>query len=141
VDTNSISSDKIDPKLEDKLKRKTMKVSIAEGSFGVFSSVLVDNYMVPFSLSINSTPFQVGMFTSLGNLISPLGQIVGSRKTEIKSRKSILLTGILGQASIWPLFLIIAILYQFNIFQSFLPFFPKLQSLLFLDCSRSDTTY
>ena len=121
MDTNSISSDKIDPKLEDKLKRKTMKVSIAEGSFGVFSSVLVDNYMVPFSLSINSTPFQVGMFTSLGNLISPLGQIVGSRKTEIKSRKSILLTGILGQASIWPLFLIIAILYQFNIFQSFLP--------------------
>jgi len=121
VDTNSISLDSIDSKLEDKLKRKTMNISIAEGSFGVFSSVIADNYVVPFSLSINSTPFQVGMFTSLGNLISPLGQIIGSRKTEIKPRKSILLTGILGQASIWPLFLIIAILYQLNIFQSTLP--------------------
>ena len=105
MDTNSISLDSIDSKLEDKLKRKTMNISIAEGSFGVFSSVIADNYVVPFSLSINSTPFQVGMFTSLGNLISPLGQIIGSRKTEIKPRKSILLTGILGQASIWPLFL------------------------------------
>jgi MFS family permease len=121
VDTNSVSLDNIDPKLEEKLKRQTMKISIAEGSFGVFSSVLADNYMVPFSLSINSTPFQVGMFTSLGNLISPLGQIIGSRKTENKSRKSILLTGILGQACIWPLFIIIAILYQFSILQSTLP--------------------
>lgn len=121
MNTNSISSDDIDSKFEDKLKKKTMKVSIAEGSFGVFSSALADNYIIPFSLSINSTPFQVGMFTSLGNLISPIGQIIGSRKTEIKSRKSILLTGILGQASIWPLFLIIVILYQLDILQSTLP--------------------
>jgi MFS family permease len=98
-----------------------MQVSIAEGSFGVFSSVLADNYIVPFSLSINSSLFQVGLISSLGNLISPIGQMIGSHQIEMKSRRYIILSGILGQALIWPLFIIIALLYQFNIFQISLP--------------------
>lgn len=98
-----------------------MQFSIAEGSFGVFSSVLADNYIVPFSLSINSSPFQVGLLSSLGNLISPVGQMIGSSQIEIKPRRLILIRGILGQACMWPLFLIIAILYQFSIFKLFLP--------------------
>ncbi|MFX0001838.1 MAG: MFS transporter [Candidatus Hermodarchaeota archaeon] len=98
-----------------------MKVSIAEGSFGVFSSVLADNYIVPFSLSINSSLFQVGIISSLGNLASPIGQMMGSHQIENKPRKSILISGILGQALIWPLFILIALLYQFNLIQSYLP--------------------
>jgi len=90
VDKNSISSEYNEAKLEENLKKKTMKVSIAEGSFGVFSSVIADNYIVPFSLSINASPFQIGLFTSLGNLISPVGQIIGSRRSEVKSRKRII---------------------------------------------------
>ncbi|MFX1388414.1 MAG: MFS transporter, partial [Promethearchaeota archaeon] len=113
--------DDIDVYIEEKLKNKTMQVSILEGSFGVFSSVLADNYIVPFSLSINSSLFQVGVISSLGNLISPIGQIIGSRQIENKSRKSILISGILGQAFIWPLFIIIALLYQLNILQLYLP--------------------
>ena len=97
-----------------------MRISIAEGSFGVFSSILVDNYIIPFSLSINSTPFQVGILTSFGNLISPMGQLVGACAIERKSRKFTLLTGALGQASIWPFFLIIALLFQFGILQEYL---------------------
>jgi MFS family permease len=98
-----------------------MQFSIAEGSFGVFSSVLADNYIVPFSLSINSSLFQVGLISSLGNLISPIGQMIGSRQIETKPRKYIILRGILGQAFIWPLLIIIALLYQFNFFQFSLP--------------------
>ena len=98
-----------------------MQVSIAEGSFGVFSSVLADNYIVPFSLSINSSLFQVGLISSLGNLISPIGQMIGSHQIEMKPRKHIIINGILGQAFIWPLLIIIALLYQFNIFQFSLP--------------------
>ncbi|MFX0012274.1 MAG: MFS transporter [Candidatus Hermodarchaeota archaeon] len=101
-------------------KTKTMRISIAEGSFGVFSSILVDNYIIPFSLSINSTPFQVGILTSFGNLISPIGQLVGACAIERKSRKFTLLTGVLGQAGIWPFFLIIALLFQFGILQEYL---------------------
>ncbi|MFX0024621.1 MAG: MFS transporter [Candidatus Hermodarchaeota archaeon] len=94
-----------------------MQISIAEGSFGVFSSVIADNYIVPFSLYINSSLFQVGLISSLGNLVSPIGQMIGSYQIEKKTRKSVLLRGILGQVSIWPFFIVIALLFQFNIFQ------------------------
>ncbi|MFX0071989.1 MAG: MFS transporter [Candidatus Hermodarchaeota archaeon] len=112
--------DDLDFRIEEKLKKKTMQISIAEGSFGVFSSVLADNYIIPFSISINSSPFQVGLLTSLGNFISPVGQIISSNQIEVKSRKKIILSGILGQACMWPLFLGIALLYQGGLFQSFL---------------------
>lgn len=102
------------------LKTKTMRISIAEGSFGVFSSILVDNYIVPFSLSINSSPFQVGLLTSLGNLISPMGQLIGACGIERTSRKFTLLSGILGQAAVWPFFFIIAFLFQMGMLQAYL---------------------
>lgn len=124
--------DDIDVYIEGKLKKKTMKVSIAEGSFGVFSSVLADNYIVPFSLSINSSVFQVGLISSLGNLMSPIGQIIGSHRIEKKSRKYILLSGILGQAFIWPLFIIIAFLYQLNFFKSYLPWILIIIFLIYM---------
>ncbi|MFX1275124.1 MAG: MFS transporter [Promethearchaeota archaeon] len=101
-------------------KERTMNISIAEGSFGVLSSNLGDNYIVPFALSLGSTAFQVGVLYSCIGLISPIGQIFGSRKIESKSRKSVLLQGILGQAAMWPLFLIIAVLYINQLLINFL---------------------
>lgn len=100
---------------EEILKRKTMKLSITEGSVGVFSNVLAENYIIPFSLSINSTPFQIGLLTSIGNLISPLGQLIGSQQIERKSRKSVLIRGIFGQCSMWLMFTFIAILFLLNL--------------------------
>ena len=99
---------------EESLKRKTMKLSITEGSVGVFSNVLAENYIIPFSLSINSTPFQIGLLTSIGNLISPLGQLIGSQQIERKSRKNVLIRGIIGQCSMWLMFAFIAILFLLN---------------------------
>jgi MFS family permease len=104
----------------DKLKTKTMQISITEGSFGVFSNTLSDNYIIPFALSIGSTPFQVGMLYSCGGLFSPIGQIIASRRIEKKSRKTILIQGIIGQACIWPLFLLIAVLFMHNLLINFL---------------------
>ncbi|MFX1279722.1 MAG: MFS transporter [Promethearchaeota archaeon] len=117
----SAPKDDLDLYIENNLKKKTMKVSITEGSFGVFSIILADNYIVPFSLSIKSSLFQVGIISSLGSLISPIGQIIGSQQIEKKSRKYVLISGILGQAFIWPLFIIIALLYLSNQFQLYLP--------------------
>ncbi|MFX0038772.1 MAG: MFS transporter [Promethearchaeota archaeon] len=128
----SAPTDDIDFYIEEKLKKKTMQVSIAEGSFGVFSSVLADNYIVPFSLSINSSLFQIGLISSLGNLVSPIGQLIGSQKIENKSRKKIIISGILGQASMWPLFIIIALLYQINLLLPFLPWILIITFLLYM---------
>ena len=113
--------DDLDSRIEQKLKKKTMQVSIFEGSFGVFSSVIADNYIVPFSISINSSPFQIGLLSSLGNLAAPIGQIIGSHQIESNSRKSIIIRGVAGLASMWPFFIAIALFYQFIFLQSFLP--------------------
>lgn len=102
---------------DESLKNKTMRVSIAEGSVGVFSSMVSDNYIVPFALFLNSTPLQIGILSSFGNLISPLGQIIGSHRIEKKSRKSVLMAGIIGMGSIWPFYLMLILL-------DFLEFLP-----------------
>ena len=106
---------------DDELKNKTMQISIAEGSVGVLSSMLSDNYIVPFALSLNSTPFQIGILSSLGNMVSPIGQIIGSHKIESTSRKSVTLTGVIGMAAIWPLYIVLAIIYQFGIISQLIP--------------------
>ena len=103
------------PDNDENLKKKTMRVSIAEGSVGVFSSMVSDNYIVPFALFLNSSPLQIGILSSLGNLISPLGQIIGSHRIEKKSRRSVLMAGIIGMGAIWPFYL-------FLIFLNFLEF-------------------
>ena len=102
---------------DENLKKKTMRVSIAEGSVGVFSSMVSDNYIVPFALFLNASPLQIGVLSSLGNLISPLGQIIGSRRIEKKSRRSVLMAGIIGMGTIWPFYLILILL-------NFLKFLP-----------------
>ena len=120
------------PAADEILKKKTMRVSIAEGSFGIFSSMLSDNYIVPFALSINSSPFQIGILSSLGNLVSPLGQIIGSRRIEKNSRKSVLMSGVIGMGSIWPFFLIIGILYSLGILPTILPWILIVFFLLYM---------
>ncbi|MFX0032856.1 MAG: MFS transporter [Candidatus Hodarchaeota archaeon] len=108
---------------EDSLKAKTRRISISEGSFGVFSNTISDNYMIPFALHLNSNPFQIGILTSFSLLCSPLGQIYGSRRIERKSRKGVLLSGVFGQAIIWPIFFLIAFLFTLKLDQSILPWF------------------
>ncbi len=121
-----------DTKHEESLKKKTMALSIAEGSVGVFSNVLAENYIIPFSLSINSSPFQVGLLVSVGNLISPLGQMIGSLQIEKRARKSVLIRGIIGQASMWSLFIMIALFFQLNMFNQLLSWMLMIVYLVFM---------
>ncbi len=97
---------------EERKNARTRKMSIHEGNFGVFSSVISDNYTVPFSLAVNSTPFQAGILGASAGIISPLGQFVGSRAMEKHSRRGVLLTGILGQAFLMATFMFLAFSYQ-----------------------------
>lgn len=107
--------------IEDSLKAKTRRISIVEGSFGVFSNTISDNYMIPFALHLNSNPFQIGILTSFSLLCSPIGQICGSRRIERKSRKDVLLSGVFGQALMWPIFILITFLFTLKLDQSILP--------------------
>lgn len=117
---------------DDNLKNKTMRISIAEGSFGVLSSMVSDNYIVPFALSLSSTPFQVGILSSLGNLISPVGQIIGSYGIEKISRKSITLSGVIGMAAIWPLYILLALIFQIEMIHQLIPWLLLVLFLIYM---------
>ncbi|MFX0076654.1 MAG: MFS transporter, partial [Candidatus Hermodarchaeota archaeon] len=117
---------------EDDLKNGTMKTSIIEGSFGVLSSMVSDNYIIPFALTLNSNPLQVGIMSSLGNLVSPIGQIVGSYKIESTSRKTIILSGVIGMAAIWPLYIILAVLFQAQMIHLFIPWLLLSMYLIYM---------
>ena len=109
-----------------------MKISIKEGSVGVFSNVLAENYIIPFSLSINATPFQVGLLTSLGNLISPLGQLIGSQQIERRPRKKVLIRGIIGQSVMWIMFIFITLIFPFSLLSPWLPWILIAVYLIFM---------
>lgn len=100
-----------------------MRISIYEGCFGGLSSNLSENYITPFALSINATPLHIGLISSFGALLSPIGQILGAQSLEKISRKKILLIGILGQVIVWPFLIMIALLYQNLIMTSVLIWF------------------
>ncbi len=85
-------------KEEEKLKKKTMRISIVEGCFGIGSNTVTDNFLVPFALAIQSTPFQVGILTALPGIVNPTGQVIGSHLLYNHSRRGIIINGILGMA-------------------------------------------
>ncbi len=117
---------------EESLKHRTRKVSILEGVFGVSSGTLSDNYIIPFALAIGASPFQVGILYSFGGLFSPIGQILGSRQIKNNSRRKVLLQGIIGQASMWPLFLLIAILFMHDLLVNVLSWILILLYLVYM---------
>jgi MFS family permease len=99
---------------QEKKFARTRKMSIHEGNFGVLSSVIADNYIVPFALALGADAFQVGIISSSGGFFAPIGQIIGSREMEIHSRKIILFIGIFGQLILMACFMLLAFFYQFQ---------------------------
>ena len=103
-------------------KEKTMNLSIMEGSFAAFSQAIGDNFIIPFGLSLNATPSEIGILTSMYGLISPVGQIAGSRIMEKRSRKQVLTTSAIIQGLMWIPIIFLSILFFNNIFVLYLPF-------------------
>nr|MDO8110857.1 MFS transporter [Candidatus Sigynarchaeota archaeon] len=94
----------------EELKRKsTMKIAITEGCFGIGSNTVTDNFLVPFALAIQSTPFQVGILTALPGIVNPTGQVIGSHLMYTHSRRGIIINGILGMALTGMMLLVMSI--------------------------------
>ncbi len=86
---------------ESKAKQKTMKLSIAEGSFAVVASGIGDNYIVPFAVELNASTTQIGIMSSLTGFLSPIGQLIGAHVMEKRSRKGIAVIAAFLQACMW----------------------------------------
>jgi MFS family permease len=106
-----------------KEKEKVLESSIKEGAFASISFNTGPAYITPFALAINSSPFQIGLLSSIVGIASPIAQLFGNEMIKRKSRKKVFLNFTLLEALAWlPL---IAVIYMFknNILPEYLPYF------------------
>lgn len=103
------------------LKKKTMNISMIEGSFASLSLICGDNYITPYALQLGSTNSQVGILRSFTGIMGPLGQIFGSKLMEKFTRKGLLIKGVFSQAAMWIPVLLLGVLYWNGIITSTLP--------------------
>ena len=112
-------------------KKRTMNLSIKEGSATSVMSGLGESYIVPFAIALKSSNFQISMLTSFTGLISPIAQIFGSNLMEKNPRKKIICIGVAFQALMWIPILLLGIFMYKNILTSYLPFFLILFYILY----------
>lgn len=71
-------------------KEHALKYSIAEGSAQSVAGNLGSSFITPFALLIGANTFQIGVLSSFSGLVSPIGELFGSRMLEKFSRKKII---------------------------------------------------
>lgn len=113
------------------LKEESMKVSIKEGSFASVMSGAGNAYITPFALAIGANNFQIGLISSLTNLVAPLAQLKGSRLMEKFSRKRIMITFVALQALMWFPIIFLAVLFLQKTYLLHLPYALVLLYLLY----------
>ncbi|MAG37969.1 hypothetical protein CMI45_01110 [Candidatus Pacearchaeota archaeon] len=103
-------------------KQKALGISIKEGAFSNISLNLGGSYITPFALALNSTPFQIGLLSSLASLVGPFSQLYGSKLLEQKSRKKLVINFVLIQALMWIPIISLSFLFINGFFASYLPY-------------------
>lgn len=88
-------------------KTETMSLSIREGLFGGLSQSLADRFITLYALHLRASTSQIGIMSSLLGIMGPFGQVLGSNLMKKKSRRSLVLRGVLLQSLIWPLIILL----------------------------------
>jgi MFS family permease len=114
----------LSPQQDDSVcKTKTMSLLIKEGLFGGLAVNLTGQFMTPYALFLQTSPFQIGIMSSLLGVIPPLGQIAGSDLMKKKSRRSIIIKSVLLQTLMLPFIMLLGIFSIFSWGAFFLPIF------------------
>lgn len=85
----------------EKLRRESLENSLKDCMSTSAMTGFGDNFISPYLIAMNAKPYQIGLLTSLPNLISPFSQIIGSKLMTKISRKSILSFSTLFQGLMW----------------------------------------
>jgi len=95
-----------------------------EGGFSSASIGLTQNYIIPFALQLQATSFQIGLLTSIPNVLMSLSQLVAPNVTaRLGSRKGTIIPSLLIDTLMWLPILLIPFLYRENGFLYFLMMF------------------
>jgi MFS family permease len=95
-------------------KKRTMRLSIKEGSAAAVMAGAGEAYITPFALSIGASNFQIGLLSALPALLSPISQLVGSKLMETHPRKKIIILGPVLQAFMWFPIIALGLIYWYG---------------------------
>lgn len=103
-------------------KEHALKYSIAEGSAQSVANNLGSSFITPFALLIGANSFHVGLLSSFSGLVSPVGELIGSRMMERFSRKKIIVAQKTLENLFWLLIMGLAYLSWRGIIPLYLPY-------------------
>jgi MFS family permease len=119
------------------LKEKSREYSIKDGFFSTIKDSIVNNYIVPFAIAINSSDSLIAMFSSIPGLLGPITEWYSSTLIEKNKRKNIVLKTVFFEILTWIPLIIIALLYYFGIIVNLLPLMLLLFFSLYVICANA----
>jgi MFS family permease len=104
-------AEKISKKQEEKLKEEARKISIKEGSAYSVMDGFGLRYITPYALALGANNTQIGLLSSIPNLLGSFFQLHTIKVMKIATRKRIVFLGVLLQALMWLALIGIGALY------------------------------
>ncbi|MEW6246617.1 MAG: MFS transporter [Nitrospirota bacterium] len=91
---------------------RNRRYGIREGAFQAVAQGGGENYLSAFALFLHATPVQIGILSSLPQLIGTWAQLVSVKAlNHVAHRKPLILLGAAGQAALWLPILILPLLF------------------------------
>ncbi len=104
----------------EKQKKKSLELSIKEGSAASVMSGAGSSFISPFALALNASNLQIGFLSSFVGLIGPLAQLQSIHLMEHYSRKKIVVITVLIQALLWLPIMLLGAMYYFKFWLDYL---------------------
>ncbi len=96
---------------QDPSHERNRRYGIREGAFQAVAQGGGENYLSAFALFLHATPVQIGILSSLPQLIGTWAQLVSVKAlNHVAHRKPLILLGAAGQAALWLPILILPLL-------------------------------
>lgn len=115
-------------KSEDKAERKF----VSQGAVSEASTNLSSSFIVPFAQALGANAAHIGFLSAFSGIVSPLGNLWGSKLMERRSRKRIHIVYTIFQAIIWLPIILLAYMFFKSVGVPYLPYLLILFYSLFI---------
>lgn len=100
--------------MDEEVRKKSLSYSVKDGIAWSVNSGLGSSYIAPYALALNANNTQIGLLTSVPNLVASLSQLETPKLMEKTSRKRMVTNCVLVQALTWLPISLIAFLFLFS---------------------------
>jgi MFS family permease len=99
--------------MDKEVRKKSLGYSVKDGVAWSVNTGLGSNYITPYALKLNANNAQIGLLTSVPNLVANLSELKTPKLMEKTSRKRIVTSCVMVQALTWLPISLVAILFLF----------------------------